>query len=330
MKQMLTRGLFIGVALALLVYALKDISFSEIVGQFRQAHYGWVVASGLVVVLIYWVRAMRWQQSLLALHHHPTVFRAMVAYQTGAFISMLVVGSGELTRCITLQRTDQVPVSHGLGSVVAERVLDFLMLLLVLLLTFVLESARMIRYFSGMTWSVSGSKLFLLLGLSLVTSVGLIWLWRSPFVRKHPFSVKLEGFAKGLWSGFAAIRQLPNPWLFVALTILTQVLSWLHLYLLMLSVESTRDLPPTAALTVLAVASIGGLAVPTQGGVGTFHFFVGRILVLYGLSTAQGTVVATFLHTMGLAINLVLNSLSFLIVPVLIAQAKREKMTVPE
>jgi hypothetical protein len=60
------------------------------------------------------------------------------------------------------------------------------------------------------------------------------------------------------------------------------------------------------------------LAVPTQGGIGTYHFFVSRALVLYGLPAAEGVSIATFMHAIGFGINLVLSSTSFLIVPILV------------
>lgn len=68
----------------------------------------------------------------------------------------------------------------------------------------------------------------------------------------------------------------------------------------------------------MAVSSLGGLAVPTQGGIGTYHFLVSRALVLYGFTSAEGAVVATFLHAVGFGINLVLSSVSFLVLPILI------------
>ena len=91
-----------------------------------------------------------------------------------------------------------------------------------------------------------------------------------------------------------------------------------------------QSLPPTAALTIMAVASIGGLAVPTQGGIGTYHFFVSRALVLYGLTLPEGVVAATFMHAVGFAIRLVFSSISFVIVPSLVSQRQKTTETVRE
>ena len=71
---------------------------------------------------------------------------------------------------------------------------------------------------------------------------------------------------------------------------------------------------------MLAVAALGGLAIPTQGGIGTFHFLVSRALVLYGLTTTEGALAATFMHAVSFGINTVFSGISFLIIPILVQQ----------
>ncbi len=69
------RGLPIILAVSLLAYALKDVSFGDIAGQFQQANYGLIGLVGLVFVLNYFVRGIRWQQPLIALGYRPTAFQ---------------------------------------------------------------------------------------------------------------------------------------------------------------------------------------------------------------------------------------------------------------
>lgn len=321
MSRFLKRALPLLLALALLTYALKDISFRAIGAQFRQANYVLIGLVGAVTVLSYWLRGKRWQQPLRAMGYRPTVFRATVALQTGLIASMIVPGSGELTRCATLQRTDDVPVAQGIGSVVAERIIDLFMLVLVLMLTTLVEFSRMQAYIRDLALAVPNMYLVVALA-GLLSLAGLVvwWLLTNRAVRSHPLLEKVTGVLKGFKQGFLAIRQLPNPGLFVVLTILNQVVAWLSNYLLLLAVSATQSLSPAAALTILAVSSLGGLAVPTQGGIGTYHLLVSRALVLYGFTSAEGAVVATFLHAVGFGINLLLSSASFLVLPLLIAR----------
>lgn len=328
MNQYLRRLLPLLLAVALLAYALHGISFRVIGEQFQHANYSLIALVGLVTVGSYFVRGKRWQQPLLALGYQPTVFRTTVAMQTGVVSSMIILGSGELTRCATLQRTDGIPLAQGIGSVVAERIIDLFMLALVLMLTALVEFDRVRTYLSSLTLAVpSAYWVMIISSLILVTALLSWWALSSPIVRNHPLTGRLIRIIQGFNQGFMAIRQLPQPGLFVVLTLLNQVLSCLITYLLLLAVDATHDLPFSSALTILAVSSLGGLAVPTQGGIGTYHFLVSRVLVLYGLPQTESVAVATFLHAVGFAINLLLSSISFLIVPMLITARKTKPTT---
>ena len=315
----------IGLAIGLLWYVLKDVPLARLADQFRRADYGWLTVVTLLIGVYMVVRAARWQLTLHAIGFRPSLFRATVALLAGLLASMIVPGAGELTRCGTLQRTDGIPLTQGIGSVVAERIVDLLILALTLLLTILLEFSRMRQYVAGVTLAVPGP---LVIGagvcfLALLSAL-LRWALRRPTVRNHPLLLKISRLIQGFGRGFLSIRQLPKPGLFVALTLLTQTLAWLITYSLLLATDETRSLPPTAALTILTVSSLGGLAIPTQGGIGTYHFFVSRALVLYGFTAAGGAVVATFLHAVGFGINLLLSSLSFLILPFLLRQRAKQ------
>ena len=328
-KPFLRRVLPILLATGLLWYVLKDVPLTQMAGQFQKANYGWLSLVGLLIGLFYIIRAARWQLTLQAMGYAPSLFRTTIALLAGTLAGMIAPGAGELTRCGSLQRTDDVPVSKSLGSVVAERIIDLLMLLLVLLLTFILEFSRMQTYLRDLTPAIPGPYL-VITGFVLAVAVAVLS-WRILHIvalRQHPFVVKITGLFQGFKQGFMAIGQLPNPSLFVAYTLINQVLAWLANYVLLLAVEDTQNLPLKAALTILAVSSLGGLAVPTQGGIGTYHFLVSRALLLYGFTVTQGAVVATFLHAVGFGINLLLSSVSFLILPLLISRKTQSQRTV--
>lgn len=320
-KAILQRAIPVLLAGLLLWYVMRDVPLQEIGNQFRLANYGWLSLVGLLIGLFYIVRAARWQLTLQAIGYQPSLFRATVALLAGSLASMIVPGAGELTRCGSLQRTDGIPISQGIGSVVAERIVDLLMLALVLLLTITLEFNRAKEFLSSLTLALPGT-LVIVIGVVALFGVSIaIWqLLKHPVLQKHPFMASLIGIGQGFSRGFMSIRQLPNPGLFIALTLLIQGLAWLSTYVLLLATDDTHHLPPRAALTILAVSSLGGLAVPTQGGIGTYHFFVSRALILYGFTATKGAVVATFLHAVGFGFNLLLSSVSFLLLPILIAR----------
>ena len=154
-KVFFQRAIPILLAGLLLWYVMKDVPIQEIGNQFRLANYGWLSVVGVLIGLFYVLRAARWQLTLQAIGYHPSLFRATVALLAGSLASMIVPGAGELTRCGTLQRTDGVPISQGIGSVVAERIVELFMLILVLLLTITLEFSRAKTYLSSLTLALA-------------------------------------------------------------------------------------------------------------------------------------------------------------------------------
>ena len=331
-KRGIRQVLPIGLAIGLLWYVLKDVPLTELVAQFRRADYRWLALAGLLVGLYHLTRAARWQLTLQALGYRPSLFRTTVALLAGTLASMVVPGAGELTRCGTLQRTDGVPLAQGIGSVVAERVIDVLMLVGLIGLTLLLEFKRVGQYIVNLLapvrmrfLGIHQSGLWLAAALlSVFIAVGLFyWFVRSQTVRQHRFAIRLLNIGRNVGQGFMGVGQLQRPGLFVALTVMTEVLLFLITYVLFFASSQTNALPPIAALTILTVSSLGGLAVPTQGGLGTYHFLVSRVLMLYGMNETDGIIVATFLHAVQVGFSLLLSSASFLIVPMLIRQRSR-------
>lgn len=334
-KRLVQQGLPVVLSIALLWYVLKDVPLVEIGEQFRQADVGWLAVSGLVTGLYQLVRAARWQLTLQALGYQPSLFRTTTALLAGTMASMLVPGAGELTRCGTLQRTDGVPMAQGIGSVVAERVVDLVMLLVLIALTVLLEFRRVGQYMMALLMPVArrlipgkpSTTLLVIVSISLVALfIGLYHVLRSEAFWKNRFVVRVVTIIQEVKRGFLSIQQLKQPGLFVFLTVVNYGLAFLMTYSLFFASSQTTALPPQAALTILTVSSVGGIAVPTQGGIGTYHFLVSRALVLYGMTLTEGVVVATFLHAVQTGFSLLFSSLSFLIVPLLIA-SRRKKQT---
>lgn len=317
MLPFLKRFLPLCLGLILLYVALRNVPFAAVVQQFHLADYRWILLMGLLMVVTLVLRGVRGRQPLLALGYKPTTFRVTVALLAGTTASSIIPGSGELTRCATLQRTDGIPFSQAVGAVVAERVLDMLALLAVVALTIVLEFDRLRQYFGGYVLRLPSTTGWWLLAGGLVLAGLALWLVRLiDFTHprwQHPVAKRVIGFSRGLWEGLLSLRKLPQPGLFVFLTVMNQVMAWLMTYCLMMALPATRTLPLLSVLTIETVAFLGAVLVPTQGGIGTYHLLVGRVLMLYGLPLAQATALATFLHAVNFSATLFISSIGFLI-----------------
>lgn len=298
-KKVIQYIVSLGLAALLLWYVFKDIDLAAMWQQFKQADYQWVWLAGLSTVIAGWSRAYRWSMMLEPLGYKPSIFRMTLAVFVGYFANIFIPRAGEVARCGTLQRTDGVPLDKSFGTVVAERIIDVISLLVLILINFVLEFNRLKDLFSDLfADKLKDPSKLIILGLGgVLVLVIVIYLFRKnrEKIAQLPLYQKVSGFVIGLWSGFTSIRKLRNPMAFVFHTVLIWSMYYLGSYLLFFCFPETSHLSPLAGLTVL-VAGAMGMAAPTQGGVGAYHILVGNIVVLYGISQESGIILATFLH----------------------------------
>ncbi|GAB2576368.1 lysylphosphatidylglycerol synthase transmembrane domain-containing protein [Spirosoma areae] len=295
--------------------------------KIKAADYRWVLLSALLTLVAHWSRAERWRILLEpVVSQRPTSLDTTVSVLTGYLANLALPRAGEVARCGTLYRLAGVPVNVSFGTVVAERLFDLLMLVLLLAATFVLEFDRLSQFFmeflggkvaNGTTGASSGSSgVFMLVGAALLGLALLGWFLFNRYreaLGRHPLYQKVSGFLVGLLDGLLSVRKIRRPGAFVFHTLLIWTMYYLMSYTLFFAMPATANLSPLTGLTILVVGSIG-MAAPTPGGIGSFHLLVGQVALLYGLTSQDGQVLATFIHGVSAIMIIILGILALLVV----------------
>ncbi len=304
--------------LALLWLAFRRIDLADLWRQVRSADYLWVVVGLLLGVVSLMVRSLRWRLML------QTEARARIGYvgtfyalMVGYFANLLIPRAGEVVRCAEVARHEQTRFDVALGTVVAERLSDVLMSLVVLgaslLISlehfggFVME--RMVRPLSE-AWTIR-STLWLsgiTLGAILLIIILVLALRRGALGQN--LGTKVLGLWQGLLRGMRTIWTMPRKWEFLLLTLLLWLLYWLNTYTVTLAITSTSEIGLLMSLPILAVGTFGML-VPVQGGIGSYHLAVALWLQTFSLSRAEGLTYATLAHAPQLLLILVLPALLY-------------------
>ncbi|WP_018619642.1 lysylphosphatidylglycerol synthase transmembrane domain-containing protein [Spirosoma luteum] len=286
------------------------------------ADYRWVLLSCLFTIVAHWSRAERWRVLLEpVVPQRPDSLDTTASVLTGYLANLALPRAGEVARCGTLYRLTGVPVNVSFGTVVAERLFDLLMLILLLGATFVLEFDRLSQFFmeflgGKLPKGSSGSGLLLLVGVVLLGLALLGWFLFNRYreaLGRHPLYQKISGFTKGLLEGLLSVRKIRKPGLFVFHTFLIWGMYFLMSYCLFFAMPSTANLGALAGLTILVVGSLG-MAAPTPGGIGSFHLLVGQVAILYGLTSQDGQILATFIHGVSTLMIIILGVSSLLFV----------------
>lgn len=293
--------------------------------KIKAADYRWVLVSALLTIVAHWSRAERWRILLEpVVPQRPTAIDATTSVLTGYLANLALPRAGEVARCGTLYRLAGVPVNVSFGTVVAERLFDVLMLLILLAATFVLEFDRLSQFFvdffgnkvGGQGAETGGSGVLLMIGAALLGLAALGWFLYGRYrdaLGRHPLYQKVMAFSKGLLEGLLSVRRLRRPGAFVFHTLLIWTMYYLMSYTLFFAMPATAGLSPLAGLTILVVGSLG-MAAPTPGGIGSFHLLVGQVALLYGLTSQDGQILATFIHGVSTLMIIILGILSLLVV----------------
>jgi len=162
----------------------------------------------------------------------------------------------------------------------------------------------------------SGSSLLIMAVAVLIGLALLTWFLFNRYreaLGRHPLYQKVRGFMTGLLEGLLSVRKLRRPGAFIFHTLLIWTMYYLMSYTLFFAMPATQNLGSLAGLTILVVGTLG-MAAPTPGGIGSFHLLVGQVALLYGLTTQDGQILATFIHGVSTIMIIILGILALLVV----------------
>jgi uncharacterized protein (TIRG00374 family) len=307
------------VAVLLFWYLYKDLDFAEMVARFKQVDLTWVYLSIGLSFLSHFVRAYRWNLLLEPLGYDLKSGRTFLAVMVGYLANFIVPRMGEISRCGILQKTDNVPISTGIGSVVTERIIDVLCLLIVIIITLSLEFDMLSEFFLSLIsqktegLSPNNTIWFVLLFVMIVIGATYFLIKRnSAKLKQNALFNKVANFLRQLVEGVLSIRKLKKGPQFIASTIFMWILYYLMTYVVIFSLEETAGLSITAGFTMLVLGGIG-MATPVQGGIGAFHYLMSAGLLLYGIPENDGIFFALLLHTTNSVAIMILGLISFFI-----------------
>ncbi len=321
----------LSISLGLLYYVFKDIDFSELSSRATDLRYSWLLLSMALAIVSHIARAYRWNLMLKPLgHKNLSVFRTFLAVMVGYFGNLIIPRAGEVIRCGMLKRSDQVPVSTGVGSVVAERLLDLIMLLASVVLVIFLEFDKLYGFIIGLFSNkydqhsaIVPILLILIGGFFTMVFLG-IYLWKKQrtWLRKNALFLRVEAFIEQLSAGLMSIQSLENKTGFFLSTIVIWVMYFTMSYVIFFSTPITEHLTLRIGLAMFVMGGLG-MAAPVQGGIGAYHWIVSQTLALYGMNLTDGVFFATVMHTTQTLMILIVGGLS-LAVSLIMFQKKGE------
>ena len=289
--------------------SFKNVEFSEIADAAKGMSWGWVLPFTIVTMGSHFIRALRWRmlfEDKENLPHRSTLYTGvMFGYLTNIAFPRL----GEVTRPVYVARQIGESNSKIIGTVVLERLVDVLSMLIIMILVgiFLISDLEVLSNLFGI--DLTDQQVYMnFLKLGLIYGGGALGVLLALFfvVRKlssgqnklNLFFDKIRVTAKSFGQGIMSIRQLENWPLFIFYTAMIWVtyITMTYIPFYMFDMTDVYNLSYTDAV-VLTMVSAVGISIPTPGGIGSYHLLVTFVLgVLYAVPEATGLAFATISH----------------------------------
>ena len=287
-------------AAGILWWMYRGIRWEELVDALSQKmSWTWMLLSMPFGILAQVLRAIRWRQVLAPAGEKPRLSTCIHAVFLSYASSLVVPRVGEVLRCGFLKRYEGTNFTCLVGTVVTERIIDTLLILVLSLLTFLTQIPVFLNFFQETGVSLSGLfNKFSLTGWIVTAVCGLLALICIVLVsRRFRILSRTTSVLSDLKNGLLSVREVENPLLFIVYSVGIWVSYFLHFYLTFFCFDFTAGLGLLPALVAFVVGTFAVL-VPTPNGAGSWHFAVKTVLVLYGVGQTDAALFVLIVHTL--------------------------------
>lgn len=308
MKKSVTKTLsyifFMALGVGLFLLCFSNLNLSELWDSMRGARYGFVLLNVLFLAISLFFRALRWNLLIGNMNFRTrpatTYYAVLIAYMANIAVPRL----GEVLRCGVLTKKERIPFDKSFGTVISERIIDiaflFILIIVVILAQWKMLGALVYSWIEPLLTVKNLVKLVIVVSVLVSLTVAFVVFRRRNRAQlsQKKWYMKFSKLFHGMVEGIETILKLPRRqlWLFVLYTFLIWgfyvVMTWMPFYML----PETSHLGAAAAITILAITTIGFVA-PVPGGVGTYHY-IGCLLLtgFYGISEVAAVSFVTINH----------------------------------
>jgi uncharacterized protein (TIRG00374 family) len=279
-----------------------------IYNSIKDAHYGYIFLSLVLGLLSHFSRAYRWNFMLNPMGYYPRLINNILAIFITYIANLGVPRSGEFFRATVLQTYEDIPFEKSFGSIIAERTIDLLMLLLTIGLALTLES--------DLIYSLLEEKAinpYNIIGGLLLFALGLYLLMKQIKKSTHPLAQKINALLNGIAEGFLTIIKMEKKWAYLFHTLFIWGMYIAMFYIIKFSLPETQDLGFEPLLIGFIVGALTISA--TNGGIGIYPFSVSLVLISYGISKESSLAFGWIMWTAQTVMVILFGSLSFFLLP---------------
>lgn len=290
------------------VVMTSDEERKHIISYIINADLKYIISAIVFGILSHLSRAFRWKFLLNPLGYYPRFINSILAVLVSYIANLGIPRSGEILRATTLSNYEKIPFEKLFGTIIAERLIDFIILLSLIFLTLSLQFESI--------WEILREKTFDLQKLiAVIFILSLIFFGLKKFLGKNNSKIltKIKAFIEGLIEGIMSIKNMPYKLAFAAHTIFIWTMYFSMFYIIKWTIPEMQNLQ---IIQMLPSFVIGGLTLTaTNGGIGIYPLSVAMTLSSFGISNESGLAFGWIVWTSQTLMIIFFGSLSFFILP---------------
>ena len=302
----------LGLGIFLIYYSLSTITADQrtlIWSYIEQAHPLPILISIVFGVLSHLSRAYRWKFLLNPMGYNPSFINLTGAVLVNYLSNLGIPRSGDVLRVTVISAYEKIPFSKGLGTVISERVIDLVMMILLVFSAIYVGGDWVQEQLGGSTILLVSFGVFIGFVAAIIAFPFLI------NTKRFPYFSRIKDFFLNIFQGIISIRSIPNALAFWAHTVFIWLMYVLMFWAIQFSLPEAALLSPKVVLIGFVA---GGLSiVVTNGGIGLYPIAVAAVLNHYGMSYEMALAYGWIAWSTQTLLILLFGGLSFVSLPVI-------------
>ena len=287
----------------------------EIIINFKQADYIIILISISMSIFSHIIRAIRWRVMLIPMNYNPKTTNLILSVFISYISNLAIPRSGEVLRATIVNKYEKIPFSKGFGTIVIERFIDLIILLIIIILAMILNFELINSFLKIEKFNFSA---FLIILLTLSSSI--IFL-KVIYKSENQYLIKLKMYMNDFKEGLISTYKIKKKSYFLSLTLLIWILYIGMFYVMKWTMIETANLNLESILLGFTVGALS-LSI-SNGGIGVYPYLVSQVFIFYGIEYDASLSFGWILWTSHTVVVIVLGAISFFILPLFNMKSKR-------
>ncbi len=312
LKKIVGIILSIGIGVFIIWWSVKGLTntqLTDIKNAIVNANYFWIGISVIIGLLSHFSRAYRWKYLLEPLGYQPKFWNSVFAIFIAYLVNLIIPRGGEVVRATTISKYEAIPFEKAFGTIVSERVVDLILLLLIILGALFYQFS----FVSELLLAKVPQNPFLLILTGFLSLVLVYYAYR--FIRRSEYKwlKKISGFIDGLIEGVISIWTMENRGAFIFHSVFIWAMYLLMFYVISLAIPETSNLSLGAVLNGFIGGTFGTSA---NGGLGTFPYAVQKVFEMYQINPDKAFAFGWLVWSAQTLMILVFGLISLIVIPI--------------